>query len=277
MLSSVYLDAVRKRDTTLLALQNSTYEDIIEKAKTGWTEYSPSKADSRIIGVDASYNSIKYQGLDLWVVTAVAVGADNSVVFEMHDNGLGLVKNSLSLMANHMEVKACKGALGNADLILMDGSIHSKTLKDKDDARIPKLFLENPNIVFVSKSSDANDEFGKFGSIAGDIFYYGHASRKAGYSRIQTDKRYGIGYEITYFYLRLSESQPLLKIELPRKEYTDSDVKKLADHMYKNSIMGYPYSLRLAHENCKISAADMQRFARLHGLGNETSSREVLN
>ena len=103
MLSSVYLDAVRKRDTTLLALQNSTYEDIIEKAKTGWTEYSPSKADSRIIGVDASYNSIKYQGLDLWVVTAVAVGADNSVVFDLHDNGLGLVKNSLSLMANHME------------------------------------------------------------------------------------------------------------------------------------------------------------------------------
>ena len=151
MLSSVYLDAVRKRDTTLLALQDSTYEDIIEKAKTGWTEYSPSKADSRIIGVDASYNSIKYQGLDLWVVTAVAVGADNSVVFEMHDNGLGLVKNSLSLMANNMEVKACKGALGNADLILMDGSIHSKTLKDKDDTRIPKLFLENQNIVFVSK------------------------------------------------------------------------------------------------------------------------------
>ena len=35
MLSSVYLDAVRKRDTTLLALQDSTYEDIIEKAKTG--------------------------------------------------------------------------------------------------------------------------------------------------------------------------------------------------------------------------------------------------
>ena len=54
MLSSVYLDAVRKRDTTLLALQDSTYEDIIEKAKAGWTEYSPSKADSII---DAKHNS----------------------------------------------------------------------------------------------------------------------------------------------------------------------------------------------------------------------------
>ena len=274
MLSSVYLDAVHKRDATLLALQDSSYKDIVEKAKAGWIEYSPNKVDSKIIGIDASYNSIKYQGLDLWVVTAVAVGADNSVIIDLHNNGLGLVKNSLPLMANRMEIEACASSYDNADLILMDGSIHSKT---SEGTGIPKLFLENPNIVFVSKSSDTNDEFGKFGSIAGDIFYYAHASRKAGYSRIQTDKRYGIGYEITYFYLRLSESQPLLKIEISCKEYTDSDVKKLADCMYKNSIMGYPYSLRLAHENCKISAADMQRFARLHGLGNEIGSREVLN
>ncbi len=273
MLSSVYLDAVRKRDTTLLVLQDSSYEDIIKKAKTGWIEYSPSKSDSKIIGIDASYNSIKYQGLDLWVIAAVAVGADNSIIFEMHDNGLGLVKNSLSLMANRMEVKVCKGSLDSADLILMDGSIHSKI----SDGTVPKLFLENQNIVFVSKSSDVNDEFGKFGSIAGDIFYYGRASRKAGYSSMQTDYRYGAGCEITYFYLRLSESQPLLKIELSRKECTHADVKKLADCMYKNSIMGYPYSLRLAHENCKISTSDMQRFSRLHGLGNETNSREVLN
>ena len=42
------------------------------------------KVDSKIIGIDASYNSIKYQGLDLWVVTAVAVGADNSVIVDLH-------------------------------------------------------------------------------------------------------------------------------------------------------------------------------------------------
>ena len=277
MLSSVYLDAVHKRDATLLALQDSSYKDIVKKAKAGWNEYSPNKVDSKIIGIDASYNSIKYQGLDLWVVTAVAVGADNSVIVDLHDNGLGLMKNNLPLMANRMEIEACARSHDSADLILMDGTIHSKISEDKDGTVTPKIFLKNQNIVFVSKSSDVNDEFGKFGAIAGDIFYYAHASRKAGYSRIQIDKRYGAGYEIVYFYLRLSESQPLLKIELPRKEYTDSDVKKLADHMYKNSIMGYPYSLRLAHENCKISTADMKRFARLHGLGNEIGSREVLN
>ena len=86
MLSSVYLDAVHKRDATLLALQDSSYKDIVKKAKAGWIEYSPNKVDSKIIGIDASYNSIKYQGLDLWVVTAVAVGADNSVIVDLHDN-----------------------------------------------------------------------------------------------------------------------------------------------------------------------------------------------
>ena len=107
MLSSVYLDAVHKRDATLLALQDSSYKDIVKKAKAGWNEYSPNKVDSKIIGIDASYNSIKYQGLDLWVVTAVAVGADNSVIVDLHDNGLGLMKNNLPLMANRMEIEAC--------------------------------------------------------------------------------------------------------------------------------------------------------------------------
>ncbi len=274
MLSSVYLDAVRRKDETMSVLKNSSYGDIVKRAKDGWSEYLPSMADSNIIGIDASYNSIKYQGLDLWVVTAVAVGADNSVICELHDNGLGLVKNNLSPMANRMEIKACEGSLGSADLILMDGTIHSKV---SDESAIPKIFLENANIVFVSKSSDTRNEFEKFNSVAGDIFYYGHASRKAGYSRIQTDQRYGLDCEVVSFFLRLSESQPLLKIELCRKGFTEDDVKKLADCMYKNSVMGYPYSLRLAHESCKISAADMQRFARLHGLGNETGSREVLN
>ena len=170
MLSSVYLDAVHKRDATLLTLQDSSYKDILKKAKAGWNEYSPNKVDSKIIGIDASYNSIKYQGLDLWVVTAVAVGADNSVIVDLHDNGLGLMKNSLPLMANRMEIEACTKSHDNADLILMDGTIHSKISESKDGTVIPKLFLRNQN-VFVSKSSDATDEFGKFGT-AGDIFYY---------------------------------------------------------------------------------------------------------
>ena len=62
-----------------------------KRQRHGWIEYSPNKVDSKIIGIDASYNSIKYQGLDLWVVTAVAVGADNSVIADLHDNGLGLM------------------------------------------------------------------------------------------------------------------------------------------------------------------------------------------
>ena len=152
MLSSVYLDAVHKRDATLLALQDSSYKDIVKKAKAGWNEYSPNKVDSKIIGIDASYNSIKYQGLDLWVVTAVAVGADNSVIVDLHDNGLGLMKNSLPLMANRMEIEACTKSHDNADLILMDGTIHSKIsepikMAPPSHLRLGQIFPLNPYFV----------------------------------------------------------------------------------------------------------------------------------
>jgi NurA-like 5'-3' nuclease len=46
--------------------------------------------------------------------------------------------------------------------------------------------------------------------------------------------------------------------------------------IYKNSISGYPYSLKLAHNNCKISGKDLAKLASIHGLSNEIGSREVL-
>jgi NurA-like 5'-3' nuclease len=45
----------------------------------------------------------------------------------------------------------------------------------------------------------------------------------------------------------------------------------------KNSVGGYPYSLKLAHENCKITNSDLARLVSLYGLGNEIGSREVLS
>ncbi|MDI1495721.1 MAG: nuclease [Cenarchaeum symbiont of Oopsacas minuta] len=280
MLNSVYHDAILHRDKTLSILRDSSYKEIIEKAKNNWIKYSPTNADSDIIGIDASFNSIKYQGLDLWVVTAVAVRTDNSIVCDLHKSGLGLVKDKLSSMANSMESKACENSLSDTNLILMDGSIHTKILmeiKEKNHPTIPKLFLQNSNIIFVSKTSDTRNEFKKYDSVAGDIFYYGKANKTAGYSKIYTDEKYGVHHKIISFFLRLSESQPLLKIEMFCNKCDDTMIKYLVDRMYKNSVMGYPYSLRLAHKNCKISVLDMQRFARLHGLLNETNSREVLN
>jgi len=43
------------------------------------------------------------------------------------------------------------------------------------------------------------------------------------------------------------------------------------------SISGYPYVLRLAHERCKISDDDMSRIEDMIGLSIEEGDREVLD
>ena len=43
-----------------------------------------------------------------------------------------------------------------------------------------------------------------------------------------------------------------------------------------NLLKPYPYSLKLAHNNCKISGKDLSKLVSLHGLSSEIGSREVL-
>jgi NurA-like 5'-3' nuclease len=53
-------------------------------------------------------------------------------------------------------------------------------------------------------------------------------------------------------------------------------MKSLLDKLYKNSVGGYPYALKLAHNNCKISNSDLAKLVTLYGISNEVGAREVL-
>ena len=77
-------------------------------------------------------------------------------------------------------------------------------------------------------------------------------------------------------YARLSDSTPLIKIELLGDNHTEDEVKSILDKLYKASVGGYPYALKLAHNNCKISSADLAKLVSLYGISNEIGSREVL-
>jgi len=74
----------------------------------------------------------------------------------------------------------------------------------------------------------------------------------------------------------LAESLPLIKIELLGSGYTDNDFKLILIKILNNSIGGYPYAQKLAHNNCKISGKDLAKLASIHGLSNEIGSRDVL-
>jgi len=278
MLNSVFKDAIKRREKTLEILKGPKFDQIKEIAKENWTEYAPQRKDIVTAGIDSSFNSTKFQGAEMWAVTAVSVKSEGEIISDLHDFGLGYPETDISTIASKMEIQACEQTVDEVDLVLMDGSLYSQfmTRQTRLTASILKVMQKNNNVVFVAKTSNTRAQFEKFNSIAGDIFYYNHATQTPGFSKVFIDPRYGKDKVISSTFARLSESLPLIKIELLGENHSEEEVKVLLDKLYKNSVAGYPYSLKLAHNNCKISGNDLDKLVSLHGLSTEIGSREVL-
>jgi len=277
MLNSVLKDAIKKRDETLSILKGPEFERIIKQAKSNWVEFSPAKQDVAAAGIDSSFNSTKFQGAELWAVTAVSVKSDGEILVDLHEHGLDS-SPELASLASKMEIDACQQSVDNADLVLMDGSLYSQFLtrqKSLSDSLVNTITKKN-NVVFISKTSNTKKQFENLGAIAGDIFYYNHATASPGFSKIHEDSKFGSDMVISSVFARLVESLPLIKIELLGSGYADNDFKLILNKILNNSISGYPYALKLAHNNCKISGKDLATLASIHGLSNEIGSREVL-
>ena len=277
MLNSVFKEAIQNREKTLSILKGPKYEKIIQKAKENWVEYKPQKQEVVSAGIDSSFNSTKFQGAELWAVTAVSIKSNGEIIADLHDFGLD-TSPELASMASKMEIEACNMSIDDADLVLMDGSLYSQFMTRQ--ASLTQLMIESikkrNNVVFVSKTSNTRKQFEDLGAIAGDIFYYNHATVTPGFSKIFEDSKFGNDKIITSVFARLADSLPLIKVELFGAGHTDNDVIQVLNRIYKNSIGGYPYSLKLAHNNCKISGNDLVKLASIHGLSNEIGSREVL-
>jgi len=277
MLNSVLKDAIKKRDETLSILKGPKFEQIIKEAKSNWVDFSPTKQDVTAAGIDSSFNSTKFQGAELWAVTAVSVKSDGEILVDLHEHGLDS-NPELASLASRMEIDACQESVDKADLVLMDGSLYSQFLtRQKPLANLlVNTITKKNNVVFISKTSNTKKQFEDLGAIAGDIFYYNHATISPGFSNIHEDTKFGNDMIISSVFARLAESLPLIKIELLGSGYADNDFKLILNKILNNSIGGYPYALKLAHNNCKISGKDLTKLASIHGLSNEIGSREVL-
>ena len=277
MLNSVLKDAIKKRDETLSILKGPKFEQIVKQAKSNWIDFSPTKQDIVAAGIDSSFNSTKFQGAELWAVTAVSVKSDGEILVDLHEHGLNS-NPELASLASKMEIHACEESVDEADLVLMDGSLYSQFLtRQKSLANsLVNIITKNNNVVFISKTSNTKKQFEDLEPIAGDIFYYNHATTSPGFSKIHEDSKFGNGMIISSVFARLSESLPLIKIELLGSGYTNDDFKLILNKILKNSIGGYPYALKLAHNNCKISGKDLTKLASIHGLSNEIGSRAIL-
>lgn len=277
MLNTVYKDAIRKRDQMLSVLKGPKFEQILQKAKENWVNYTPTKEDVVTAGIDSSFNNTKFQGIELWAVTAVSIKSDGEILADLHDSGLG-PDIDLSRIASKMEIEACEQSVDLADLVLMDGSLHSQfmTRQSSLDWIIVKAMKKNENVIFVSKTSNTKKQFENLNSLAGDIFYYNHLTKSPGFSKIFVEKKYGKDKVISSTFVRLSDSTPIIKLEFLGENHDSDMIKSVMNKIYRNSVGGYPYALKLAHNNCKISDRELSKMVSLLGLSNEIGSREVL-
>jgi len=277
MLNSVLKDAIQKREQTLSILKGPEFEQIIKQAKSNWVDFSPTKQDVTSAGIDSSFNSTKFQGAELWAVTAVSAKSDGEILVDLHDHGLDS-NPELASLASKMEIDACIGSIDKTDLVLMDGSLYSQfmTRQKSLSSSLVDAIKKTNNVVFISKTSNTKKQFENLGAIAGDIFYYNHATTSPGFSKIHEDTKFGNDMVISSVFARLVESLPLIKIELLGSGYDNDDFKLILNKILKNSVGGYPYALKLAHNNCKISNKDLAKLASIHGLSNEIGSREIL-
>jgi NurA-like 5'-3' nuclease len=278
MLNTVYKEAIRNREKILSVLKGPKFDQIVERARQNWIEYTPKKQNATLCGIDSSFNSTKFQGMELWVVTAVAIQSDGTVIDDLHRQGLGRVGLDISRMASEMEVDICKKAVDVSDIVMMDGSLYSQFMTRQAGLtpEVVRVMKKKDNVIFIAKTSNTNVQFKDLGSQAGDIFYYNHATKTPGFSRVYVDSEFGRDKVISSVYARLSDSTPLIKIELLGDSHNDDEIKIILDKLYKSSVGGYPYALKLAHNNCKISSVDLAKLVSLYGISNEIGSREVL-
>ena len=261
----------------LSILKGPKFEQIIQKARENWVEFTPVKEEVVTAGIDSSFNNTKFQGIELWATTAVSIKADGEVLVDLHESGLGS-DTDLSRIASKMEIDACEKTVDQVDLVLMDGSLHSQfmTRQSTLDAQVVRTMKKRDNVIFIAKTSNTKKQFEKLGSLAGDIFYYNHVTNNPGFSKIFVEKKYGSDKVISSTFVRLSDSTPIIKLEFLGEQHDEAEIKSVMNKLYKTSIGGYPYALKLAHNNCKISDKELAKMVRLLGLSNEIGSREVL-
>ena len=261
----------------LAILKGPKFEQILQKARENWIEFTPKKEEVVTAGIDSSFNNTKFQGIELWATTAVSVKYDGEVLVDLHQSGLGTA-DDISSIASKMEIEACEKTIDNVDMVLMDGSLHSQlmTRQARLGSLIVKIMKKRNNVIFIAKTSNTKKQFEKLGSLAGDIFYYNHVTNNPGFSKIFVEKKYGSDKIISSTFVRLSDSTPIIKLEFLGDQHNEKEIESTMNKLYKTSIGGYPYALKLAHNNCKISDKELSKMVSLLGLSNEIGSREVL-
>jgi hypothetical protein len=275
LLNEVFLDALKNREAKISRVKDSHFTMILSEASSRWVPYEPSPEKCESAGVDSSWNKRAFQGLHLYVVDAVAVTSANRILAAEWDQDIASSARAefLESKAMAMEASIAQKAADKVDIVCVDGSLVSRLLKSAPEVA-SELVKRYGNSIFISKSSESRLQFANMGSRAGDIYYYGHAGKGAGFSiPVETQFDYAQLYEV---YARLRDHTPMIRIEILGAK-SKQEITKILDMLRHNSVSGYPYCLKLAHNTCKISNEDIDRLASIFSLQHEQGARDALN
>jgi hypothetical protein len=275
LLKEVILDALRDKDVKISKIKDSHFHKILAEASSRWIPYEPVPEICESVGIDSSWNRRPFQGLQLYVVDAVAVTSTNKIlVMEWEEDIVDSARSELlESRAMAMEASLAQNSTGKADSICIDGSLVSRLMKSRPESA-NEIVKKCGACIFISKTSESRSQFGQMGSKAGDIYYYGHICKKAGFSiPIETRFCHAPLFEI---YTRLRDHTPIIRIEIMNNA-SEQEVKSILNKLRYHSVAGYPYCLKLAHNTCKITNEDIDRLASIYGLQNEQGARDALN
>ena len=275
MLKEVILDALRDKDVKISKIKDSHFHKILAEASSRWISYEPVPEICESVGIDSSWNRRPFQGLQLYVVDAVAVTSTNKIlVMEWEEDIVDSARSELlESRAMAMEAILAQNSTGKADSICIDGSLVSRLMKSRPESA-NEIVKKCDTCIFISKTSESRLQFGQMGSKAGDIYYYGHICKKAGFSiPVETRFCHAPLFEI---YARLRDHTPIIRIEIMNNA-SEQEVKSTLNKLRYHSVAGYPYCLKLAHNTCKITNEDIDKLASIYGLQNEQGARDALN
>jgi NurA domain len=275
LLQEVFLDALRDKDVKISKVKDSNFHKILAEASSRWISYEFMPEICESVGIDSSWNKRAFQGLQLYVIDAVAVTSTNRILAsEWEQDIAGSARSELlESRAMVMETSVAQKVACKADTICVDGSLVSRLTKSRPDAALG-IVKKCSSCIFISKTSESRLQFSRMGSKAGDIYYYGHASKEAGFSvPVETQFSYAPLFEV---YARLRDHTPVIRIEIMGKT-SEQEVKSILNKLRYHSVAGYPYCLKLAHNTCKIRNEDVDRLVSIFGLQNEQGARDALN
>lgn len=257
----IFLNFIRNKENLknkIKKIKSLKNDDLLNK----WHHNLPDSKKDNWIAIDGSYNYIKFRSIVFYVINVSLVIFKDSRIYIKNYPVFDIIEDFIFLedflrfemIRKEIEV-ACLHC--NEFNIMLDGSLISFLNLIPNEER--KKFLEELKrtdkfIIAISKTYP-------------EKFFEGV---KNGFSdAIEKFKKYGI----VSFYFKLRKNALIFKAEIFEKNI--NRIEEIVSNLRFFEFKGYPYILRRAHREAKISNSDMEKFVKLLSI-KEKTGREIL-